>query len=161
MILILGCGDNALVEVGLNDDESLFRGTLGDLAMRVIDLELSDGGATYSSLWSGPKTIFVPIQDDQFVSVTDNYIETPPQSIQSIRITVDSLRYIQDNQSVMLSDTSLQFIANSFGEIGIFENQEIRLVINIMSNNWFDAESLKIRAGHLPFEGARLNTYNQ
>ncbi len=161
MVLVINCAGKAFVEVGLNDDESLLRGTIGDIVMRVTKIELPNDGASYSTLWTGVKKIQVGIHDANFISITDDYIEASPASFQTVRLTVDSLQYVHDATSTMLVDTTFQFEANSFGEISTYENQETQLVINIISDNWFDAESLRIKPGHMAFEGARLNVFIQ
>jgi len=156
-LFIIGCASMATVEVGLND-EGIVRGTLGDIAMRVTKIELREGDE-YNTIWQGSKSVQVAIGAYDFVSITDNYVEINAGAYQSIRLTIDSLSFVQETISDLLVDTTLQFVATAFNEIVIDEGDEIRLVINIMTNNWFDNDSLQIKQGHNPFEGAQLKIY--
>ena len=157
LIIIVSCGGNGAIEVGFND-EGLLRGTLGDITIWVSKVEFPEDN-TYTTLWEGLKEVRVPVNNTDFYSVTDNYTEIVPGEYQNVRVTVDSLIYIKDASHIMLVDTMFQFVAQSLSGIVIEENDEFRVVVNIISDNWFDPESLRIRPGHDPFEGARLKIY--
>ncbi len=159
-LLIIGCAGQAMVEVGLNDEESLLLllGTEGDLAMRLLCIEVPEG-ADYDTLWQGAKQIQVSINSSDFISITDAYEEISPGSYERMRLTVDSVRFVQEPIDEMLRETSCQFTAQAFSPIVIEEDDEIRLVVSINSDAWFDTDSLKIKEGHEPFEGARLKIY--
>ena len=152
-ILIIGCAGTGSVELGFND-EGLLRGTGPELAIWVSKIEFPEEG-TYTTVWEGSKRVQVPTGSREFLSITDGYIEITPGSYQTIRLTVDSLHYITDATSNPLVDTTCQFIATAFIEIVIEDGDEMQLVVDIMSSNWFDADSLT----NTPFEGARLKIY--
>lgn len=156
MMIIIGCTGQAVIEVGINDD-ALVDAPLGDLVMRVTRIELPEGG-TYNAIWEGPKEIQVAIQSSGFVSITDTYLEISPGSYQNLRLTVDSVRYENDT-TVMLIDSSFQFVARAFGEIVVEENDELQLVVNIVSSSWFDANLKEITAE--AFNQAALRVYWQ
>jgi len=162
-LLIVGCAGQAMVEVGLNDSEFLsflLWGTEGDIVMRVVCIEVPQDGA-YDTLWSGAHEVVVPIRDRDFVSITGGDVEISPDSYLRMRLTVDSVRYVDEPVDKMLIDTPYQFTAQAFSAIVIEEDDEFRLVVNINSDAWFDSnpDSLKIREGHEAFEGAQLKIY--
>jgi hypothetical protein len=156
-LFIIGCTGQGLVEIGANDGV-LFDGTLGDMTMTITKIELTGDGA-YTTIWEGMKDISVAIQVSDFVSITDGYVEISPGAYQTIRVSGEALRYIQDSTSIPLVTTSFQFTASSFSEIVIEENDELQLVVGIMSQTWFDLDSLKIKDGYEPFQGAFLRIY--
>jgi len=160
LIIIIGCAGRARVEIGLNDETILApSGTFGDIGIRILKIELS-ADDTYNTIWEGSKLLTVPIQEHTFVSITDIYIDISPGTYKSAKVTIDSLWYVQQNINKMLSNTDLTFIANaSFGGIVIEDGDETKWVINIMSPNWFELDSLRIKPGHNPFEGAALKVY--
>ena len=94
-LLIVGCAGNALVEVGLNDETTVLAGTAGDLAMRVLRIEVPEGDI-YSTIWEGEKFVQVPTQTSDFISITEGYVEITPDAHEHIRLTVDSIRYVND-----------------------------------------------------------------
>lgn len=155
-LIIIGCAGQAMVEVGLYD-ESLADAPLGDVVMRVTKIELAEDNI-YNTIWESANHVGVAVQSSDFVSITNNYIEITPGSYQSIRLTVDSVRYVSD-LTVMLIDTSYQFIANAFSQIVIDENDDLQLAITINSSSWLDTDSMKIKEGHVAFEGAALRVY--
>jgi len=156
-LIIIGCAGQAMVEVGLYD-ESLAEAPLGDVVMRVTKIELAADN-TYNTIWESANHVEVAVQSPDFVSITNRYIEITPGSYQSIRLTVDSVSYVHDPVSMMLIDTSYQFIANAFSQIVIDENDDLQLAITINSSSWLDTDSMKIKEGHVAFEGAALRVY--
>lgn len=157
LIFITGCTGAGNVEVGL-DDEGLLLGVYGDLKMRVLKAELYNG-EDYSVVFEGIKSVTVSIQSSDFASITDGYEPIPPNSYDRIRLTVDSLQFVEQTSSITIVDTVLQFTANAFTDIVIEDGDELQLVVNIVSQGWFDADSMKIKSGHQPFEGAALKVY--
>ncbi|MCK4756193.1 hypothetical protein KAS56_04600 [candidate division WOR-3 bacterium] len=155
-IIIIGCAGQAMVEVGLYD-ESLVDAPLGDVVMRVTKIELAEDN-TYNTIWESANHVEVTVQSSDFVSITEGSIEITPGSYQSIRLTVDSVCYVSDS-TVMLVETSYQFIANAFTQIVIDENDDLQLAITINSSSWLDTDSMKIKGGHELFEGAALRVY--
>ncbi|MCK4673578.1 hypothetical protein KAT67_06305 [candidate division WOR-3 bacterium] len=155
-IIIIGCAGQAMVEVGLYD-ESLIDAPLGDVVMRVTKIELAEDN-TYNTIWESANHVEVTVQSSDFVSITEGSIEITPGSYQSIRLTVDSVCYVSDS-TVMLVETSYQFIANAFTQIVIDENDDLQLAITINSSSWLDTDSMKIKGGHELFEGAALRIY--
>lgn len=155
-IIIIGCAGQAMVEVGLYD-ESLIDAPLGDVVMRVTKIELAEDN-TYNTIWESANHVEVTVQSSDFVSITEGSIEITPGSYQSIRLTVDSVCYVSDS-TVMLVETSYQFIANAFTQIVIDENDDLQLAITINSSSWLDTDSMKIKGGHELFEGAALRVY--
>lgn len=155
-IIIIGCAGQAMVEVGLYD-ESLVDAPLGDVVMRVTKIELAEDN-TYNTIWENANHVEVTVQSSDFVSITEGSIEITPGSYQSIRLTVDSVCYVSDS-TVMLIETSYQFIANAFTQIVIDENDDLQLAITINSSSWLDTDSMKLKVGHVPFEGAALRVY--
>jgi len=155
-IIIIGCAGQAIVEVGLYD-ESLVDAPLGDVVMRVTKIELAEDNK-YNTIWESANHVEVTVQSSDFVSITEGSIEITPGSYQSIRLTVDSVCYVSDS-TVMLVETSYQFIANAFTQIVIDENDDLQLAITINSSSWLDTDSMKIKGGHELFEGAALRVY--
>jgi uncharacterized cupin superfamily protein len=155
-IIIIGCAGQAMVEVGLYD-ESLVDAPLGDVVMRVTKIELAEDN-TYNTIWESANHVEVTVQSSDFVSITEGSIEITPGSYQSIRLTVDSVCYVSDS-TVMLVETSYQFIANAFTQIVIDENDDLQLAITINSSSWLDTDSMKIKGGHELFEEAALRIY--
>ena len=160
-LLIVGCAGQAMVEVGLNDSEFsslLLLGTEGDIIMRVLCIEVPQEGA-YDTLWSGAQEVVVPIHGADFVSITGGNIEISPDSYLRMRLTVDSVRYVDEPLDKMLIDAPYQFTAQAFSPIVIEEDDEFRLVVFINSDVWFDSNSFGIREGHEAFEEAQLKIY--
>ncbi len=157
LIVVLSCANVASVEVGLND-EGLLRGVPGQFIIRVLKIE-AKRGEEYSPIWEGNKLLTITAQKGGFNSVTDRYVDITPGSYKTFRITVDSLVYTKDITNVVLLYTPYQFDAGAFREIVIESNDEYKLVVNITSDQWFDTDSLKIRAGCAPFAGAKLSIY--
>lgn len=156
-LLIVGCAGQAAIEFGVNDG-ALFDGTLGDISMTVTRIDMSEGDG-YVTVWEGAKEVAVGIQVSDFVSITDAYVEVAPGSYQNIRLTVESVRYIQDSVSVPLIDTSYQFTATAFTELVVEDNDDLEFVVGIMSATWFDVDSIKIKDGCIAFQGASLRIY--
>jgi uncharacterized cupin superfamily protein len=159
LIIIINCADNATVEFGMND-RGLLRGTLGDFVVYVSKIELPEDNI-YTTVWDGSRAIEVSVNDDEFVTITEHYIEVTPGSYEQVRVTIDSLYYVQDQMSELLVGTTLQFTATAISDVIIEEGDELQLVINIVSDNWFDAESLMIKPGYDVFEGARLQVHHE
>ncbi len=153
-LFIVGCAGTAMVEVGVNDEATLLAGTAGDVGMRVLRIEVPEGDS-YNTIWEGVKYVQIPTTSSDFISITENYIEITPDAYQHIRLTVDSVRYVNETTTVLI-ETSYQFNANAFTEIVIEENDEFRLVVGIASTTWLDTDSIKIREGFDAFQGATL-----
>ena len=157
VIIVINCAGTANVEMGMNDEGTL-AGVYGDLRMRILVLELFDG-ADYKTLWQGPMTNTISILSTDFISITNGFEVIEPGSYSRVRVSVDSLQYVNQSLQIMLVDTALTFIADAFSAIEIDDGDERQLLINIASPNWFDTDSVKIRSGHQPFEGAGLKIY--
>lgn len=154
LIVINGCTSDSFVEFGANDDV-LLDAPLGDIAMRVLRIEVPEGG-TYTTVWELGKHVTVPIQTSSFVSITDGPVVIVPGTYGHIRVTVDSVRFMNDS-TVMLIDTTYIFDANAFTNIVIEENEDMSLVINIVSTSWFDANTGTVSG--TPFDQAALRIY--
>lgn len=154
---MIACVRNASVEIGFNDGP-IFRGTYGDIVVRVTKIEAFQKGQ-FSDLWNGNNVVSIPINSDEYCSITNSYVILSSGSYTKMRITIDSLAYKVDNTDIILLDSIYQFTANAFTDIVIEDNSEYRLVISISSNTWFDPDSHKIKTGHQPFEGASLKVY--
>jgi hypothetical protein len=159
LIILINCAGNATAEFGMND-RGLLRGTLGDFVVYVSKIELPEDN-TYTTVWDGSSAVEVSVNDDDFVTITEHSIEVLPGSYEQVRVTIDSLYYVQDQISEVLVGTALEFTATAISDVVIEEGDELQLVINIVSDNWFDAESLMIRPGHEAFEGARLQVHHE
>lgn len=157
MLIIIGCAGQGAIEFGANDG-ALFDSTFGDITMTVTKIEMPEGDG-YLTVWEGSKEVVVAIGVADFMSITDRYVEVTPGSYQNVRLTVESVRYIQDSVSVVLIDASYQFVATAFSELIVEENDDLQFVVGIMSATWFDADSLKIRDGYEAFQGASLKIY--
>ena len=155
-ICFIGCAGQALIEFGMND-EGLLDSTFGDFTMRVTEIAVPEGGG-YVTVWTGARDMSVPLGETGFISITYGFEVIDPGSYQHVRVTVENLQYV-DLETVSLVDTAYQFDAAAFTQIVLEENDELLLVININSDAWFDTDSLQIRTGHLPFEGASLKVY--
>ncbi len=153
IIAIAGCATSTGVEFGMNDET--LDGVAGDLAMRVLKIEVPDGAA-YTTVWEGTKRIQIELQTDDFVSITDGLIDMDPVTLSHIIVTVDSLTHVQDSVMTHLIDSTIVFRADAFAPIPIIEGDEKRLAIVIGAAVWFDDDSLQIATGHEPFEGAAL-----
>ncbi|HEC78348.1 MAG TPA: hypothetical protein ENI34_04295 [candidate division WOR-3 bacterium] len=154
-IFIIGCGGEAFIEVGATD--GALDGTLGDLVMRVLQIDIPEEGS-YTTIWNTGKEITVGVLSSDFVSITDGVLSIPPGTYSNIRLTIDSLRYVSDS-TVMLIDTAYTFTADAFTPILIDENDELTLVVNINSAAWFDPDSM-VLIGE-PFDQAALRIYYQ
>lgn len=154
LILIAGCTSEAFVEFGTNDDV-LFDAPLGDITMRVLRIEVPEGGS-YTPVWEMGKRVVVPIQSGSFVSITDGPIVIVPGTYAHVRVTVDSVCYVSDSTTLLI-DTTYIFDANAFTGIVIEENDDISLVINIVSTSWFDTNTGTVSG--TPFDQAALRVY--
>jgi hypothetical protein len=155
-LCFIACAGQALVEFGMND-EGVLDSTFGDLTMRVTEIALPQGGE-YITVWTGAQDMTIPVSSTDFISITYAYETVEPGSYQHVRVTIENLQYV-DLETIMLVDTSFQFNAAAFTQIVLEENDELQLLININSDAWFDTDSLRIRTGHVPFEGASLKVY--
>ncbi len=160
LFIIVACGGTGMVEVGMNDGpaRAVPPADQGDLAMRVHSIEIPLGGE-YSVLWQGPQDVQIPIGSEDFFSITFRYIEIEPGSYDHFRLTVDSVRHVQDTLEVMVVDTSYQFEAHAFTSIVIEEDDEFQLVVGINAARWFDEVTQQIIDGHVAFEGATLKIF--
>lgn len=154
---IIGCGSNASVEFGMND-VTLLDGAAGDLGMRVLSIEVPDGD-TYVPVWEGAEPIVVELETSDFTSITYRYIDVETGTYSNVRVTVDSLAYIQQTSSTIVIDSAYQFVAQAFTPIVISDGDELRLVISIAAEIWFDTDSVRIIEGHYPFEGAGVTIF--
>ena len=154
---IVGCTNNASVEFGMND-ETLFDGVAGDLGMRVLKIEVPDGD-TYTAIWEGIEYVQIELQTSDFVSITNDYIDVEPRSYSRIRVTVDSLTHVQLATSTLLIDSAFAFTAEAFTPVVVSGGDELKLVVTIGAEVWFDEDSVQIATGHDPFEGAALRIY--
>jgi hypothetical protein len=155
VLAFVGCASNAQVEVGLIDEALVGRAPLGNLYMRVLKIELPVNG-DYTSIWEGTKPVSVAIQNGTFASITDTKVDVAPDRYKTIRITVDSLCFMNGTDSTLLVGGTIQFVAEAFTEIIVSDGDELTFSINIVSQNWFDPDSQKIITNHDPFEGASL-----
>ncbi len=153
-LIIIGCAGQGAIEFGINDG-ALFDGTLGDISMTVTRIEMPEGDV-YTMVWEGAKEVVVALGVADFVSITDRYVEVTPGSYQNVRLTVESVRYIQDSKSVLLIDTSYRFTATAFSALPVAENFDQEFVVGIMSTTWFDIDPPKIKDGYVAFQGASL-----
>ncbi len=156
--IFAGCAQNATVEVGMNDG-AILAGTYGDMVIRVTKIEAFHNGQ-YLTLWESSNIVSVPLNSGDFQSITGSSVSIDPGSYKYFRITIDSLNYKLDNTTgVMLLDSAYEFTATAFTNLVIEENDDYRIVIGINTNGWFDSESLRIKQGNQPFEGATLRIH--
>jgi hypothetical protein len=157
IVALVGCGSNASVEFGMND-ETLLDGAAGDLRMRVLKVEIPEGG-DYITAWEGFEYVQVELQTDDFVSITNGYEDVEPRTYSNVRVTVDSLTHIQQTVITPLIDTAITFVAQAFTPVVISDGDELKLVVAISAEVWFDEDSIRIVPGHEPFENAALRIY--
>ena len=157
IVAIVGCGSNASVEFGMND-EAVFDGVAGDLRMRVLQIEAAVGGE-YTTVWEGQEYVQVELQTSDFASITNGYIDIEPGTYPRVRITLDSLEHVQQTATVSVVDTAFSFIAEAFTPIVISENDEIELVIVINAETWFNENTSAIIENHYAFDGAALRIF--
>ena len=159
LFLFICCGGTGMVEIGINDGpEKATLGTAGDIAMRVLRIDIPESGG-YTVLWEGEQAVRVSVESSDFVSITNRELEIEPGAYDDIRVTVDSVRHVQDTLEVMLVDTAYQFVADAFTAIVIEEDDQFQLVVGINTPLWFDEVEQEIRQGHVAFEGASLKIY--
>lgn len=151
-LLFFNCANPASVEFGFND-ETLLLGAVGEFVISVSKIEAKIEG-DYSTIWEGNRTVSVPSGTSDFLSITENTVSIDPGTYRTFKITIDSLKFKQETISTLLIDTNYQFTVNSFSDIIIGGGDELKLVVVIASFNWFDYDSLKIKTGKTPFEGA-------
>ncbi len=156
-LIIIGCAQNAQVEFGINDEAQIM-GTSGNLAMRVLRIEVPEEDV-YTVIWEGVKYVEIPIHSSDFISITDTYIDINPGTYDEVRITADSLRFVQNTSRKTLIDKTFQFTAQPFSPIVIENGDEMKLVIYVASSNWFDSGTGELKPNHKPFEGAGLKVY--
>ncbi|MDH4211437.1 MAG: hypothetical protein OEV79_08315 [candidate division WOR-3 bacterium] len=157
IIAIVGCGNNASVEFGMND-EALFDGVAGDLRMRVTQIEAAVAGE-YTIVWEGTEYVQVELQTSDFASITNGYVDVEPGTYSRVRITLDSLVHVQQTATVSVVDSAFSFIAEAFTPIVISEGDELELVIVINAETWFNENTGAIIENHYPFEGAALRVF--
>jgi hypothetical protein len=154
---IIGCTSNASIEFGMND-ETLFDAGAGDLRMRALKIEVPDGD-TYATVWEGIEYVQIELQTSDFISITNRYIDVEPRTYPRIRLTVDSLTHVQQTVSTLLIDSAFAFTAEAFTPIVVGDGDELKLVVTIGAEVWFDEVSVQIIPGHDPFESAALRIY--
>ncbi len=157
IIAIVGCGSNASVEFGMND-EALFDGVAGDLRMRVTQIEAAVAGE-YTTVWEGTEYVQVELQTSDFASITNGYVDVEPGTYARVRVTVDSLEHVQQTATVSVVDSAFSFVAEAFTPIVISEGDELELVIVINAETWFNENTGAIIENHYPFEGAALRVF--
>ena len=157
IVAIVGCGSNASVEFGMND-EALFDGVAGDLRMRVLSIETEKAGE-YTTVWTGQEYVQVELQTSDFASITNEYVDVEPGTYPRVRITVDSLAHIQQTATVSVVDSAFSFVAEAFTPIVISEGDELELVVVINAETWFNENTGQILENHVPFEGAALRIF--
>src|SRR4030042_4381323 len=94
MIIWFGCTGQALIEVGMND-AVFFAGVFGDLVMNVTKIEIAEAN-DYSTVWEGNEPVTVAVQASDYVSLTNGSVTVAPGAYRYMRITADSLRYVDD-----------------------------------------------------------------
>ena len=159
IIALVGCGTNASVEFGMND-ETLLDGAAGDLRMRVLKVEIPDGGE-YITAWESIEYVQIELQEDDFVSITNGYEDIEPGTYSNVRVTVDSLTHIQQavTTPLIIPDSAITFVAQAFSPIVISDGDELKLVVAIAAEVWFEDSTATIVPGHEPFENAALRIY--
>jgi hypothetical protein len=138
IIALVGCGENAFVEFGMND-EALLEGPAGDLKMRVLRIEVPEGNE-YITVWEGIENVVVELRASDFVSITNGYENIEPNAYSNIRVTVDSLTHVQGTFDTLIIDTTITFVAQAFTPIVIGDGDEFKLVVVIEAESWFDDE---------------------
>ena len=157
IIAIISCADNAVVEFGMND-EAVFDSEFGDIGAKITKIELPDED-TYTTIWQGAEYVQIEMQNSDFVTITNSYRSIAPGAYSNVRITADSVVYIQETSSTILVDTLFQFVAQAFAPLVIDEGDEFQLVVVIASENWFDSNTASIISGSHAFQGATLRIY--
>lgn len=157
VIALVGCGNNAAVEFGMND-EAVLDSEFGDIGMKIRGIELPEGD-NYITIWEGVEYVQIELKNSDFVSITNDYRGVAPGSYSNVRITVDSVVYVQETSSTVLIDTLFQFVAQAFAPLVIDEGDELQLVVVIASENWFDLNTGSIIPGSQAFEGAALRIH--
>lgn len=157
VVAIVGCGSNASVEFGMND-EALLDGVAGDLRMRVLQIEAEKAGE-YTTVWTGQEYVQIELQTSDFASITNGYEDIEPGTYPRVRITVDSLAHIQQTATISVVDTAFSFVAEAFTPVVVSEGDELELVIVINAETWFNENTSVIIENHYAFEGAALRIY--
>ena len=157
VVAIIGCGNNAAVEFGMND-VTLLDGAAGDLGMRVLSIEVPDGD-TYIPVWEGAEPIVVELETSDFTTITHRYIDLEPGTFSNVRVMIDSLTYIQQTSTTVIIDSTYQFVAQAFTPVVISDGDELKIVVSIAAEIWFDTDSVRIIEGHYPFEGAAITIF--
>jgi hypothetical protein len=152
IMLAANCAEIGKVEIGFNDDPNYTAAATGDLAIRVLEIEIGYG-SEYTTIWEGSAVADVQIGSQDFFSITNDHVDVTPGSYNRVRVTVDSVSYTTETSVVPVLNTSTQFTASSFSDIEI-GTTEMRLVVTIASANWFDSGSHSVIPGHSLFEGA-------
>lgn len=151
LLYLIGCTGVASVEVGFND-ANVSKATYGDIAFNVLVIEFES-----DTIWAGNTYVSVPLLDDTlFTSATNGTVEVDPGSYQDMRVTAESLRYVMGATDTMLLDGVFSFTAQAFTPLQLDANEELRLVIDMVSENWFDPVMKEIKPGSTPFAGAGL-----
>jgi len=151
IMIFTGCPGTATAEIGMTDDQLLNRAPLGDIYMRVLKIELPVEG-TYETVWDGPAKVSVPISSGSFVSITINQVDITPADYDRIRVTVDSLGFTDGTNEILLDAGETQFVATATASIPVDDGDEVKMIVNIATVNWFDTDSLIAS----PFQGAVL-----
>jgi hypothetical protein len=157
VISLVGCGNNAAVEFGMND-EAVLDSEFGDIGVKIRRIEFPEGD-TYNIVWAGAEYVQIELQNSEFVTITNDYTDVTPGTYSSARVTVDSVVYVQETSDTILIDTVFQFTAQTFAPLVIDEGDELQLVVVIASENWFDSDSVRIIPGRHAFQGATLRVH--
>lgn len=155
LLVVSGCMKTALVEIGFNDEGAV--NMPGDIVLWITEIEFPVG----RTLWRGYQPITVSISDKGFVSATGTYYEIDPGYYRTVRVCVDSVRYVNDTVSALLVETPYRFAACTSYPIYFDGSEEVQLVISIRTDRWLDFDEADLKDGHYPFEGAQLNIYYQ
>ena len=155
IMIFTGCPGTATAEIGMTDDQLLARAPLGDIYMRVLKIELPAEG-DYQTIWDGPVNISVPISSGSVTSVTINQVSITPADYDRIRVTVDSVGFTDGANETLLDAGETQFIATAAALIPVDDGDEVTMIVNIATTNWFDADSIRIKPNTTPFQGAIL-----
>lgn len=155
ILFFTGCPGTATAEIGMTDDELLARAPLGDICLRVLKIELPANG-DYQTVWDGPAAVSVPISSGSFVSITGIPVDITPADYDRIRVTVDSLSFSDGTNQTILAAGETQFIATAAAVIPVDDGDEVNMIVNIATINWFDTDSIRIKPNATPFQGATL-----
>ncbi len=155
IMIFTGCPGTATAEIGMTDDQLLGRAPLGDIYMRVLKIELPADG-DYQTVWDGPADVSVPVSSGSFTSITINQVDITAADYDRIRVTVDSVGFTDGSNQTLLDAGETQFVATATAPIPVDDGDEVTMIVNIATTNWFDSDSIRIKPSTTPFQGAAL-----